>query len=60
MFFPYSIKVTRKNRRKPVAILNSNLPQPSRIGSWYVLAVFKQDLVDQNPSILPDRAKSPV
>lgn len=33
--------------------MDSNLPELHRIGSWYVLAVFKRDLVDQNPSILP-------
>ncbi|MFM8263768.1 MAG: hypothetical protein ACKN9S_15940, partial [Pirellula sp.] len=48
-----SIKVTRKNRPMPMAIMDSNLPELHRIGSWYVLAVFKRDLVDQNPSILP-------
>lgn len=60
MLFPYSIKVTRKNRLKPMEIMNSNLPKLRRIGSWYVLAVFEQDLVDQNPCILPDMEKSPV
>jgi len=43
-----------------MAVLDSNLPKPSRIGSWYVLAVFEQDLGEQNPSILPDGEKSPV